>query len=69
MLNVTAELDQIQTLVGQEGSDTRYRHEPRLRRAIDHLRAEGQKIPPRIKQLHQTLLSEAIEAEFDNMPV
>ena len=69
MINVTAELDQIQTLVGQEGLNTRYRHEPRLRRVIAHLRAEGQAVPPRIKQLHQTLLSEAIEAEFDNMPV
>lgn len=69
MINVTAELDQIQTLVGQDGSETRYRHEARLRRVIAHLRAEGQAVPPRVKQLHQTLLSEAIEAEFDNMPV
>ncbi|GAW33734.1 hypothetical protein RA2_00777 [Roseovarius sp. A-2] len=69
MINVTAELDRIQTLVGQDEPETRYRHEPQLRRAIAHLRAEGQAVPPRVKQLHQTLLSEAIEAEFDNMPV
>lgn len=69
MINAIAELDQIQTLISQDGPEARYRHEPHLRRVIAHLRAEGQAVPTRVKQLHQALLSEAIEAEFDNMPI
>jgi hypothetical protein len=69
MTNLHAELDRLQTLIGAAAPDTRYRLEPHLRDAITRLRCEGHAVPARIKALHQTLLSEAIEAEFDNMPV
>ncbi|MFB9151171.1 hypothetical protein [Roseovarius ramblicola] len=69
MTHLDAELDRLQTLIGATGADARYRHEPQLRRVIARLRDEGHAVPDRIKALHTTLLSEAIEAEFDNMPV
>lgn len=69
MTNLEAELDRLQSLIGAAALDTRYKHEPQLRRVILGLRGEGRTVPARIKALHETLLSEAIEAEFDNMPV
>lgn len=69
MRYLDAELDRLQALIGATAPDRRYRHEPQLREVIARLRGEGRAVPDRIKELHQLLLSEAIEAEFDNMPV
>ncbi|MBE0452837.1 hypothetical protein [Roseovarius autotrophicus] len=69
MTNLNTELDRLQTLIGAAAPDKRYKLEPQLRHVIFSLRNEGHAVPPRIKSLHDTLLSEAIEAEFDNMPV
>jgi|GEM_PF-773425 len=69
MTYLDAELDRLQTLICATAPDTRYRLEPQLRKVIVSLRNEGRAVPARIKALHTTLLSEAIEVEFDNMPV
>ncbi|MET4102112.1 hypothetical protein ABIE58_001540 [Roseovarius sp. MBR-78] len=69
MTYLDQELDRLQALIGAETPDARYRHEPRLRHVIARLREEGRAVPERIRALHAVLLSEAIEAEFDNMPV
>lgn len=69
MTYLDAELDRLQTLIGATAPDTRYRLEPQVRNVIASLRNEGHHVPARIKALHDILLSEAIEAEFDNMPV
>ena len=62
-------LDQIRTLIDADSPEIRHCHEPSLRHAIERLQEEGEAVPAHIKELHATLLSEAIEAEFDNMPV
>lgn len=69
MTHLNAELDRLESLIGAAAPETRYRHEPQVRRVITRLREDGHAVPERIKALHATLLSEAIEAEFDNMPV
>ncbi|HAW46987.1 MAG TPA: hypothetical protein DCX34_07075 [Roseovarius sp.] len=69
MTHLDAELDRLQTLVGAAAPETRYRHEPQVRRVIAQLREEGRAVPDSVKALHSKLLSEAIEAEFDNMPI
>ncbi len=69
MEHLAQELDRLQTLIDADGPETRYRHEPSLRHAIERLHDQGEAVPAHIKELHSTLLSEAIEAEFDNMPV
>ena len=69
MTHLDSELDDLQAVIGADAPETRYRHEPRLRHVIARLREEGHAVPERVKALHATLLSEAIEAEFDNMPV
>jgi hypothetical protein len=69
MHELDTELDRLQALIAAAGPETRYRHEPQLRRLIARLREEDRAVPAHLKALHATLLSEAIEAEFDNMPV
>ncbi|WP_294621121.1 hypothetical protein [uncultured Roseovarius sp.] len=43
--------------------------EPRLSRMIDDVEAGGEIVPARVKCLHEELVNEKIEAQFDNMPV
>jgi len=69
MTHLDAELDRLETRIGAAAPGSRHHHEPQLRRVIAQMRDEGHAVPPRIKALHATLLSEAIEAEFDNMPI
>ncbi len=69
MTYLDAELDRLQAVIGATAPDARYRLEPQVRKLIVNLRNEGRAVPARIKALHTTLLSEAIEVEFDNMPV
>ncbi|MEI4233360.1 hypothetical protein [Roseovarius sp. D22-M7] len=69
MMDLHTEIDHLQSLIDQADPDTRYKHEPDLRHAIERMRAEDVAVPAPVKRLHQILLSEAIEAEFDNMPV
>lgn len=69
MIDLTTEIEAIQSRIGQADPDTRYEHEPELRHIIDRMRAAGLSVPSRAIQLHGILLSEVIEAEFDNMPV
>ena len=69
MIDLTAEIDTLQSLIGQADPETRYQHEPDLRHMIERMHANDVAVPAPVKRLHQILLSEAIEAEFDNMPV
>lgn len=43
--------------------------EPRLSRMIDDVEACGETVPTSVKCLHEELVNEKIEAQFDNMPV
>ena len=69
MTNTTPELDRLSAQISQADSQTRYRYEPQVRRVIERLNAEGEAVPAATKRLHEELLREAIEAQFDNMPV
>ncbi|MGX0977530.1 putative N-acetylmannosamine-6-phosphate epimerase [Roseovarius sp. MBR-51] len=69
MTNTCTELDRLQHQIGQADAETRHRMEPQLRRMIERLRAEGLAVPDQTKSLHEVLLCEAIEAQFENMPV
>lgn len=69
MIDLKAEIDTLQSLIGQANPDTRYQHEPELRHMIERLRDNDVAVPAPVKRLHQILLSEAMEVEFDNMPI
>ena len=43
--------------------------QPELDRAMKDLETTGTAIPARLRNLHEQLLEEAIEARFDNLPI
>ncbi|MBC7179062.1 MAG: hypothetical protein KBT70_12460 [Roseovarius sp.] len=69
MTNTRTELDRLEHQIGQANPDIRHKLEPQLRRMIERLHEEGMSVPDETKSLHELLLCEAIEAQFDNMPV
>ncbi len=69
MRNTNTEISRLSHQIAQADSNTRYRYEPQVRRVIQRLTADGEAVPEATKRLHKELLCEAIEAQFDNMPV
>ncbi|MGI3209912.1 hypothetical protein ACROSR_02225 [Roseovarius tibetensis] len=69
MIDLKTEIETVQSMVEQADPDTRYKHEPELRDLIDRMHNNDMAVPAPVKRLHQILLTEAIEAEFDNMPI
>ncbi|KIC43833.1 MAG: hypothetical protein AB3N07_04975 [Ruegeria sp.] len=49
--------------------DTRLALQPSLSQVIESMRASGVQIPSRLRRLDAALCEDAIEAQFDNMPV
>ena len=47
----------------------RLRLQPQLTRIVEDLLKSGAPVPPRLRNLNEQLLEEAIEARFDNLPV
>jgi len=43
--------------------------QPELTRVLERLKADGQQVPPGLRDLNNVLCDEAIENWFDNMPV
>ena len=43
--------------------------QPELDRLLRQLEGEGTAVPRRLRNLHQQLLDEAMEAKFDNLPI
>ena len=57
-----------QTISGASGAD-RLELQPEFCRLMDQLEAEGAEVPPKLRNLEAALLDEAIEAQFDNLPL
>ena len=51
------------------GIATRIAMQPQLQTILNRLEADGIVVPGRLKRLNATLIDEAIEARFDNMPI
>lgn len=49
--------------------DTRLALQPNVSKVLDRMRARGVQIPSRLRRLDAALCEDAIEAQFDNMPV
>lgn len=61
--------NELEKEINRASSATRLALQPELTRVLERLTADGQEIPPRLRQLNTVLCDEAIEAWFDNMPV
>ena len=69
MIKTTPEFERLRHQIAQADSEIRHRYEPQVRRMMERMVASGEAVPGPIKRLHKKLLCEAIEAQFDNMPV
>ncbi|SLN13643.1 hypothetical protein PEL8287_00547 [Roseovarius litorisediminis] len=69
MTNTQTQLERLHRQIEQETPEKRFRFQPKLHHLITTMNKKGEKIPARTKRLHEKLLEEAIEAQFDNMPV
>lgn len=69
MTATITEFDRLHRQIGEAAAETRHEFEPQLRRLIDRLRHDNERVPERMKRLHEALLCEAIEAQFENLPV
>ena len=50
-------------------SDSRDAVLSELRSMMSDLRAKGRKVPQRLRELEEMLIDEAVEDQFDNLPV
>ena len=69
MNNLSMDIKRLHRQILDLGTEERYRLQPRLAGLLGQMRQAGERIPPDMARLNDTLLDEAIEAQFDNMPV
>ncbi|NHQ74206.1 hypothetical protein HAT86_06970 [Roseovarius gahaiensis] len=69
MADLEQQLAQLKADILEDDSGARYTHAPLLAKLMAELEQQGQRIPPDIRCLHEELVNETIEAQFDNMPV
>lgn len=69
MTCLRSELDRLEHQIARSNLNNRHQYQPQLRKLILRMEADGAQVPVSAKRLHEDLLCEAIEAQFDNMPV
>lgn len=69
MSNLNSRLDLLIHKIKQESPSARFRLQPQLDRLITEIEAQGRRVAFHTRQLNDELRYEAIEAQFDNMPV
>ncbi|WP_299849380.1 hypothetical protein [uncultured Roseovarius sp.] len=69
MTNLNSRLDLLISKIKQESPSARFRLQPQLNRLISEFEAEGRTVRRDTRLLNEELQNEAIEAQFDNMPV
>ncbi len=63
------EAEQLEQKLDGADLNLRLQLQPRLSLVVDRLRAEGAEIPRHLRHLDSVLAEEAVEAQFDNMPI
>ena len=53
----------------QRDAAHRYRLQPEYHAILKQMADEGVPVPPRLQDLDMRLIDEAVEAQFDNMPI
>lgn len=61
--------ENLESRISQTGYPERLRLQPEFSKVLARLRAEGARVPTHLSNLDEILTDEAIEAQFDNMPV
>ncbi|MEM7076386.1 MAG: hypothetical protein AAGA28_16275 [Pseudomonadota bacterium] len=69
MSHFESELQRIHAEILNMDADQQYQLQPRLDNVIARSRRAGAPVPADIEKLNAKLIDEAIEAQFDNLPV
>jgi len=69
MKDMKNDLDAVRARILDTPEDQRYLIQPELDRLIDRMQAAGLDVPATVRILNEELSDEAIEAQFDNLPV
>ncbi|MDF1670519.1 MAG: hypothetical protein P1U83_12975 [Roseovarius sp.] len=59
----------MQEAIRQYPIEQRYKMQPKLAALIREMRARDEPVPPEARELNAILRDEAVEAQFENMPV
>ena len=66
---ISKNLDDLQKKIDAVSPKERAQFQPELHRLVERIVAAGGEVPARVLDLDTTLTEEAIEAQFDNLPV
>lgn len=66
---VISHADELAQKIRASSPDDRLKLQPEFGRVLQELEQNGAAIPARLRNLHEQLLEEAIEARFDNLPI
>lgn len=69
MDNISQKLQDLHDAILNAEPQERQKLQPELADIIADCEAKGAHVPARIHELNEDLLSDAMEAQFDNMPV
>lgn len=69
MKDMKNDLNALRARILDTPEDQRYLLQPELDRLIDRMQAAGLDVPATVRTLNEELSDEAIEAQFDNLPV
>ncbi|WP_101068593.1 hypothetical protein [Roseovarius salinarum] len=69
MKDLHKELEALEIRIRAADPANRYKFQSQLHRLIEKLSHSGQPVPSKLRDLDDQLAEDAIEAEFDNMPV
>lgn len=69
ILELKRHAENLESRIARTDYPERLRYQPEFSKVLARLRAEGARVPARLSNLNENLTDEAIEAQFDNMPV
>lgn len=69
MNGLEQELDELKVEIDRAADSSKYRFQPKLQRIIERMEERGEAVPAETLRLNEELVTAAIEAQFDNMPV
>lgn len=67
--NLYSEAEQLEQRLQNACLDTRLALQPSVSKVVERMRQQGMHVPSRLRRLDAALCEDAIEAQFDNLPV
>ena len=69
MTTLTEDMNRLHDRILDTEEERRHLFRPKLTELIERMEEAGERVPAGIRDLHEELTADAIEAQFDNMPV